>query len=183
MPRRMIYNTSLQSVGNGDQAQFQCNNEAGLLVSQHGADLITITPVLDTSAYVAGDVLFATTEIANAVRINGGRVKLTSVTLIDIDDQGAALDLYLLGANSAIGTINTAPDIDDTEVLDVQGHVAVAAGDWKDLGTSRVATIENINLILEAASGATSLYVGAVTGGTPTHTASGMRVKFGFEPV
>lgn len=143
------------------------------------ADVITISPTLDTNAYGAGDVLFATTAVAGALRVSGGRAMLQSVCIVDVDDQKLGMTLVFLGANTALGAFNDPPDIDDTEALDLLGTVAVAAGDYVDLGGAAVATIRNIGLLVEAASG-TSIWIAAVTGGTPTHTATGLRVKLGF---
>lgn len=152
-----------------------------IVVAGAPGDLVDVTLSLDTSAYASGDVLAATQEIANAVRFSGGRAVLQSLTLIDLDDQGAALTLYFLQANQAIGTENAAPDIDDTEVLDVLGFVDIATADYKDLGGAKVVSLKNIGLMLEAAASSTSIYVAAVNGsGTPTYTASGLRLRLGL---
>lgn len=149
-----------------------------------GADLITVTLSLDTSAYSDGDVLATTQEVANAFRAAGGRAILQSLHVIDLDDQGVAFDVLFLSANSSLGTENSAPDIDDTEVLDVLGMVRVGAGDYIDLGANRIATLTGLGLVLEAASDSTSLWIAAITrGGTPTYTASGIRLKLGLLPV
>lgn len=151
-------------------------------VGQHGTpgDVIDITLSLDTSAYDAGDVLADTQTITNAVRVTGGRAILQSVTVIDEDDQGVALDLYFMSTSRSLGTENSAPNISDANARDILGFVAVASGDYKDLGGVRIATVRNIGLLLEAAGGSRDLYVGATTGGTPTYTASGLKLRLGF---
>lgn len=143
-------------------------------------DTITITCTLDTSAYASGDVLFDTQEIAGAVRVNGDTCILQSVHIIDIDDQGIELDLIFFNANTSLGTENSAPDIDDTEVLTTLGKVNVSGGDYIDLGANRIATVTGIGLVLEVGGATTSLYVAGITRGTPTHTANGVRIVFGF---
>ena len=142
--------------------------------------VVSVTLSLDTSAYTDGDVLAATQEVANAVRVSGGRAILQSVHVIDLDDQGVGFDLIFLSANSALGTENSAPDIDDTEVLDTIGMVRIGSGDYIDLGANRIATLSGLGLPLKAAEGQTSLWVAAVTRGTPTYSASGLRLKLGF---
>lgn len=144
------------------------------------ASVVEITCSLDTNIYAAGDVLFATQEIANAARSAGGKVMLNSITVIDLDDQGIAFDLVLLTANSSLGAENAAPDIDDTEVLDVAGVVSIVADDYTDLGGARVATVRDIGLLIEAAAGETSLWAAGITGGTPTHSAAGLKIRFGL---
>jgi hypothetical protein len=141
-------------------------------------DTITITCSLDTSAYADGDVLFATQEIANAVRVNGDTCILQSVHVVDIDDQGVEMDLIFFNANTSLGTENSAPDIDDTEVLTTLGIVNVP--DWTDLGANQIATVTGIGLVLEAGAATTSLYVAGITRGAPTYTASGLQITFGF---
>ena len=53
-------------------------------------DVLELTPVMDTSAYTAGDVWFDTTEIANAFVVSGGAIEITSIMILDEDDQAAA---------------------------------------------------------------------------------------------
>lgn len=144
------------------------------------SNLIDVAPTFTAGAYSSGDVLFITTTVSDAVRTNGGRAILQSITVLDKDDQGIAFDLYLFRSNVSLGTLNEAPSISDADALECLGHVAVASGDYKDVGGAKVATVKNIGLLLEADSGSKSLYVAAVTGGTPTHTASGMELRLGL---
>jgi hypothetical protein len=142
-------------------------------------DSITITCSLDTSAYADGDVLFATQEIANAVRSNGDTCILQSIHVVDIDDQGVDFDLVFFNANTSLGTENSAPDIDDTEVLTTLA-VYQFTNDYVDLGANQVRTDTGIGLVLEAGAATTSLYVAGITRGAPTYTASGLQITFGF---
>jgi len=147
------------------------------------ANVIDVTLSLDTSAYGAGDVLADTQIIATqTVRGPGASAKLVSMTVIDKDDQAAAvMDFYFLDQNVSLGTENDVPSISDANALSILGHVTVAAADWKDLGGCKVATIENINLMLKARSTSEALYIAATTAGTPTQTASGIVVRLGLE--
>jgi hypothetical protein len=143
-------------------------------------DVVDVTLTLDTSAYAGGDLL-ADTQSFTGVRVNGGRAILQSVTVIDEDDQGAAFTIYFLSANNSFGTENSAPSISDANARDVLGWVDVSTADYKDLGGVRVASVKGIGLLLEAAGGSTSLYLAVVNGtGTPTYTASGVKLKLGL---
>jgi hypothetical protein len=145
------------------------------------ADVINITPVCDAGAYTAGDVLFGTTEIPGACRSPSGRVKLVSVTLLDEDDNtAAAITLFFFKSNVSLGANNGAPDITDANAREIQGVVAFASGDFVDVTGSKVACLKNIQLILESAADR-SLWVAATCAGTPTQTASGIKIAFGFE--
>lgn len=143
--------------------------------------VVTVTPTLDTSAYASGDLLFDSTEIASAVRANGGTAILQSLTLIDKADQGVAMTLLFANAATDFGTLNSVPDPDDTEAATVIGHVAVTTGHYVDLGGAKVACIRNIGLLLQAGAAATSLYVAAINGtGTPTYGANDLVLQLGF---
>lgn len=132
--------------------------------------VVSVTPTLDTNAYAAGDLLFDSTEIAAAVRANGGTAILQSITMLDKADQGVGMTLLFANAETDFGTLNAAPDPDDTESGTVIGHCAIVAADYIDLGANRVACIRNIGLMLKAGAATTSLYIAAVNGsGTPTY--------------
>lgn len=144
--------------------------------------LAEVTLSLDTVAYADGDVLADTQEITNFFDVLGGSAKLTSVQVNDEDDQGTALDLIFLRSNVSLGTENAAPSITDANAREIIGRLSIATSDFIDLGGVRVATKSNVGLILSAAAGSNSLWIGAITrGGTPTYTAAGIRVKLGFE--
>jgi hypothetical protein len=141
--------------------------------------LTIITPVLDTSAYVSGDVLFVATAF-NGARVAGGRSYLQSLTVVDADDQGYAMELYFFSATVTFGTINVAPSISDADALNFLGMVSVSTGDFIDLGGVRVATIRNIGLMMVPNVASTNLYIAGITRGTPTHTASGLQFGAGM---
>jgi hypothetical protein len=166
-------------IGNVDVASIAAGeNMIGQTVSPDSVVLITAS--LDTSIYADGDTLFDTQEIASAARVNGGTVILQSVMVSDISDQGQPFDLIFFNANTSLGTENSAPDIDDTEVLTVIGRVQISAADYYDLGGNRVACVRGIGLMMKAGAATTSLYVAGVSRGTGTYTASGLQIQFGF---
>lgn len=153
----------------------------GVLKSLFTPRVVDLTLSLDTSAYADGDVLAATQEVASVTRENGGPALLESINLLDEDDNGTALDLVFFDANVALGTENSAPNISDANARNILGIVSIATGDYVDLGGARVALKRDLGLILKAASGSRSIYVAAITrGGTPTYTASGIKIRFGF---
>lgn len=143
-------------------------------------DVITVTLTVDTSIYADGDVLADTQTIANAMRITGGHGVLQSLQLIDPDDQGQPMDLYFFSANRALGTENGAPSISDANAIDIFGPVAIASGDYRDLGGVKVASVRGIGLMLEAATGSRDLYVGAISRGTGTYAGGSLTLKLSF---
>lgn len=144
-------------------------------------DIISVTLTLDTSAYTAGDLLADAQAVASASLTSGSGGVLVSMMVIDEDDQGAAFDVYLTSDSSTWGTENSAPTITDAVARGIQAMIAVGTSDYKDLGGVRVASFKNIQAVYET-SGGTSLYVAVVNGaGTPTYTASGVKLVFGFQ--
>lgn len=145
------------------------------------ARVASLAPVLDTSIYAAGDVLFDTIIIPGVVPVAGGAMELRSIELLDEDDQGIALDLVFFDSLASLGTFNVAPAITDANGRAALGFISILTTDYIDLGGCRIASKNNIGMVLQAAASAQDLYVAAITrGGTPTYTASGIKLKFGF---
>lgn len=143
-------------------------------------DVIDATLVLDTSAYADGDVLSVVAELASFFPNPAGSRLLESLIVIDEDDQGVGFDLLFMNATATLGTINTAPSISDADARKIIGKVSVVASDYIDLGGNRIACLSGINQVLKAASGATSVWIATITrSGTPTYTASGLKLKIG----
>lgn len=142
--------------------------------------VIDATLVLDTSIYADGDVLSVIAELASFFPNQGGVRLVESLIVIDEDDQGVGFDLLFFNATATLGTINTAPSISDADARKIIGKVSVVASDYIDLGGNRIACLSGINQVLKAASGATSVWIATITrSGTPTYTASGLKLKIG----
>ena len=144
---------------------------------------IQITPTLDTSIYASGDLLFDVTTITSAALGSGGAVELVSCVVTDEDEQGTAIDIYLTSSSTSWGSLNAAVAATDAMSRSIQAYVPIAAADFKDIGGALVAmptTSKNMGIICET-SGSANLYaVGIVRSGTPTYTASGVRISLGF---
>lgn len=141
---------------------------------------VTMSP--DTSIFASGDVIADTQVVTSAFNIADGKGVLQSIVVVDEDDQKAAFDIYFFSANSPLGTENSAPNISDANARNFVGVVAIATGDYKDLGGVSVAVIKGINLPVKAASATKDLYVGIVNGaGTPTYTAAGLKLRIGIQ--
>lgn len=142
--------------------------------------VLDVTLTLDTSAYASGDLIAETQEVANAVTFTGGTAVLQSLTITDEDDQGVALYVVFLKTNVTMGSENSAPSISDANSREILGWVPVATTDYLDVGGAKIACVKNLGLVLQAATGATSVYVAVVNStGTPTYTASGLKLKIG----
>lgn len=144
------------------------------------ATIKTVTLSLDTNAYADNDVLADMQEVTDFVRAEGGKALIYSVTVLDKDDQGQAMDIIISSGSGALGTENDAVSVSDANAEGMQA-ISIVAADYVDLINSQIATKTGINLVVEAAAGSTSIYVGAIVrSGTPTHTASGVQIRFGL---
>jgi len=137
---------------------------------------VTVTPVLDTNAYTANDVLFPTIELDFGNQLVSGVIKHASI--LDTDDQASqTITLYFAGSNFTLGTANSAISITDADAEKLLGTAAVTTS--TDLIGSRFGQNTDIGLPFTVNSG--SLYVAASTGGAGTHSASGIKLRVTIE--
>lgn len=146
------------------------------------ASQLDLTMSLDTSAYASGDLIADTQELADAFPAGVGTgILLDSVRLIDQDDQGVKLYVVFLNAATSLGTENSAPNISDADALTIIGTVTVLTTDYLDLGGVKYAQVRGLAMPLKAAAADDSLYVAIVNDtGTPTYTASGLKLQLGI---
>lgn len=171
--------TALEAIGAGSSASI---GSTGILPTVR--DPITITPTMDTSALTANDVWFDSTVVTNASRATDEPVILAGIVLYDQDDQTAAAGtVYVLQANVSVGTINNAPSISDANALNIIAAIPFASADWKDLGGVKINRLSPayFPLMCIPASGTRNIYVAAVNEGTPTNTATGVKVALTFQ--
>lgn len=162
----------------GDGATLPVSSTANAIPVKALDDVITIDATPDTSALAEGDVAFATQEVAGFSTAADITSILQSVTVQDPDDQGIGIDLIFFNANTSLGTENSAPDIDDTELLTVIGRVQVGAGSFYDLGANRVACVYGIGLPMKAGTGG-SIWMAGISRGAPTYAGGHIYIKLG----
>jgi hypothetical protein len=111
-----------------------------------------------------------------------GTSVLDMIRVVDLDDQGGALDLLYFDAvpASGIGTLNAAFSIDDTDALKMLGWIRVLAADYEDWGGFRTATIRRSDTnfkadILKPVSGR-DIYIAGISRDTKTYTTAGLRI-------
>jgi hypothetical protein len=137
---------------------------------------VTVTPVLDTNAYTANDVLFPTIELDFGNQLVSGVIKHASI--LDTDDQASqTITLYFAGSTFTLGTANSAISISDADAEKLLGTAAVTTS--TDLIGSRFGQNTDIGLPFTVNSG--SLFVAASTGGAGTHSASGLKLRVTIE--
>lgn len=138
------------------------------------------TPVLDTSQYADGDVMFVAKELPQFFPgLDGDRV-LQSVIALDGDDQNVAFDLVFSNADITLGTLNSAVSISDADAAKIIGYVKLATTDANDTINSRLFAKSAIGMVMKASGTTASVWISGISrGGTPTYTASGMKIKLG----
>lgn len=163
----------------GDGATLPVSGTANAIPVKALDDVITIDATVDTNAYAEGDVLFATQEVAGFSTAADITSILQSVVVADVDDQGIGIDLIFFNANTTLGTENSAPDADDTEVLTVIGRVQIGAGSFYTLSAANsIACVYGIGLPMKAGTGG-SIWVAGIARGTPTYAGGHLQIKLG----
>ena len=145
--------------------------------------VLTLNPTLvpgSPTAHSANDMLFASTELPNAV-IAGRGALIKSVTVIDKDAQGIVASLFFTDQNITTAAGNAAENNTDAENATILGEVEIPAASYYDLANSKIATVPGIDLVVQPVDNGTSIYVFGHTDGTPTHTASGLTIRIGLQ--
>jgi len=142
--------------------------------------IVRFTPVVDTSAYAAGDVLFDSTAVTISSNATAGaRGSILTASIIDRDDESSqTVTLYFLRSNVSLGTVNAAPSITDDNAAEIIGSCTVTTG--TDLGGCKYG--ETSGLVIPFELTGPTIWVAASTGGTPTFTsASDIRVRLSLQ--
>ena len=140
----------------------------------HLGKVIRITPTISATAYDAGDVLFLTTEIENAVAVDGGTSKLISISTVHQHDAVDDIALVfmqvskdLIGALSPGSTGGPAISDANAEAAKILGTVLLDGSENNlDLGVVGVftygSTLTALPMLLQAESTSRSVYVGGI---------------------
>lgn len=163
----------------GDGATLPVSATANAIPVKALDDVITIDATPDTSALADGDVAFDTQEVAGFSTAADITSILQSVTISCIDAQATGIDLIFFNANTSLGTENSAPDADDTEVLTVIGRVQIGAGSFYTLSAANtIACVYGIGLPMKAGVGG-SVWMAGIARGAPTYAGGHLQIKLG----
>ena len=154
--------------------------------------LSRIIPTIPKADYAAGDVLFNSVEIPNAVLNPGGTSLLNTCTVINRADQDWDLDLYFMQVATDFGTVDGAIDISlsELEACKFLGFIHIDANiSSRNLINARVSQallasniLNPMNPItLEAAAGSTSVYMAGVARMTSDTSGGGADVADPYE--
>ena len=152
-------------------------------LNQMKVDVIELTPGTTTNACSDGEIVFDNEKIENCVAVKGGSCILQSVTILDDDDIGAAVDLVFLSASGSLGTEGSAISVDDASST-VPGTIlgVVTVSNYMDGVNWKLGHKENIGLVLKAASTSRDIYVACInrSGSSATWGADDLHLKFGI---
>jgi hypothetical protein len=145
--------------------------------------VVSATPTLDTNVYASGDRVGSVMTFSNAMDDSSGTGVVVSVVILDKAAQSSVLSLLLFNDLPTVASAdNAAIDISDTEMEKCVGVIPIAAADYVATASNTVATIRNVNLLLNSAKSSSSLegknlYGVLRSGGSPTYAASSLVVK------
>ncbi len=149
--------------------------------------VITVTATTDAEGIAQDKVVATGIEIPDAVLGNGGCSLIKSITLSDAANTSLVCDIIFSSNSSAItqdqgkAVGEDTPNLDDT-IADASGWVQFVAGDHTDLIDARLHTKTGIDLMVEAESDSTSVYMHIINrGSTATFAATDdVKVKIGL---
>jgi len=137
-----------------------------------------VTPVLETSILADNDVFFVPIEVPQVFEKGLPRI-LQSVSVLDGNDQATEFDLIFSNASITLGTLNSGVTVSDADAAKIIGTVSMLTTDAVDLINSTWFQKTGVGIVMQGVT--RSLWVsGVVRSGTPTYTATGMKIKLGF---
>lgn len=142
-----------------------------------------ISPDISTDPYVAGDCLGSVNTLTGVAVADGRPVELTSVHVVDFDDQKAEIWLLFFASN----VDQTGATVTDNSAFawgsmqdGFLGIVKVLAANYQSVASRAVASLNDLGSIF--VSNDNDIKVLAVVNGTPTYTAgAAIAITFGFK--
>lgn len=144
--------------------------------------LIDTNLTLDTNAYADGDSFCDVLTLTNALASAGTYSKLESITLIDKDNVGPAMDLFFFDRSVTLPAKNAAWTVNDSDMEYCLGVIQITTADWifqASGSLNRVCTLSGLDLTIAANSG-TNIFFAARIRSVGTFTINGIRMKFGI---
>ena len=157
--------------------------------------VIRVTPTITGVQYSNNDVLFTTTEIPEAVGYPGGASKLVNITINSKSSSLFDATLWFFQVNQSAGTVNAAWNMSDSDFGTAKnlGCIYIDGDNLQQNPgggrfTSATKTYPQLPLMLQAASGSTSVYVAAKVQSeddpgntTPSFSVGDIELVFGID--
>ena len=159
--------------------------------------VIRVTPTLDTNTYGAGDVLFNSVAIPNAVLGKGGCSKLVAAFLHSSNTDNMTFEIIFTENAATFGTQNETAGISDSDLkaAGILGYMGcesadattnfIDASEIKRIYDSRsdasASTPQADPILLQAADDSTSVYFAAIGGSSVAYAADDLQFIFHIE--
>lgn len=139
------------------------------------AQLIVVTPTVDTNAYASGDQLSTAQRLLAVAEDTKGLALLRSILVIDADNQKAGLDLLFFNQDPGVLAADNAPVVLSTAQLAMLvGKVAIVTGDYAVIqATTNAVAYKEVQELLGCLKGLKDLWLVIVIRGSATYTAAG----------
>lgn len=159
--------------------QLLVDKETGRLLVHSGDDresvnIKQVTPALTlfgTTQYTAGDVMGGKL-FAEGIIGREGEALLESVRVLDMDDQGAEMDLIFLSDDPSTSTLtdNAAPAWAALDKTKMVGFIRILAADYISVGSGMKVAQKVFPLPIRSSRADGNIYVVIIARGTPTYT-------------
>jgi hypothetical protein len=145
--------------------------------------VVSVTPTVSASPdYSDQDVIGGAMEVANAVRVTGGKAILDFLSLSSKVDIGCSVHVILFKANPSNSTFtdNAALSVNSADYDKLLDVVKLPVGEIVDLGTPNVVSARNLGIVVDLTDPATSLYAVAYANAGTINLASTSDFTFNF---
>ena len=159
--------------------------------------VIRVIPTIETAEYESGDVIFNSVAIPNAVMGKGGCSKLLAAYMVSNSTDNLLFEMIFTENSATFGTVNATANITDGNIKasNVLGFVSCESADdtTNYLDNSEIKRVYDNRsdaandspgfdpILLQAASGSTSVYFAAIGGTTVTFGADELEFIFHIE--
>ena len=171
------------------------------MMNQTARRVIRVTPTVTGVQYSNNDILFDTTEVPLAVGLKGECSKLVSAMIVSKSNSLFDIELFFCQVNQSVGTVNAARNVSDADfaTAKVLGRITLdSSADNYNYGGGRVHNFDRQSetyettdqwksrfpLLLQAASGTTSVFCFAFIAGTdvtPDFSVGDLELVLGVE--
>ncbi len=172
-----------------------------MAMNQQARRVIRVTPTVTGVTYANNDILFDTTEVPLAVGKKGECSKLVSAMIVSKSNSLCDIELFFCQVNQSVGTVNAARNVSDADfaTAKVLGRITLdSSADNYNYGGGRVHNFDRQSetyettdqwksrfpLLLQAASGTTSVFCFAFIAGTdvtPDFSVGDLELVLGVE--
>tara|TARA_R100000808_G_C2147129_1_gene155055 strand:+ start:2144 stop:2644 length:501 start_codon:yes stop_codon:yes gene_type:complete len=143
-------------------------------------DLIDVSIAVDADA--SGELLGDTTEISNAVAVNGGTAILQSAVLVSSKVLTDAVEIVITSDDTSIGTIGAnLSDVSTTTAAVADGICGTfSITNLTDIGEVALGSKQNIGMVCKAESNSKNLHVWLIAKGSTDWDVDSVILRLGF---